>query len=188
MARSVRVLCLSPGIASFGWSVIDYNPASSKTSVVRFGTLVSSKLITSKSGNEATNKFGKDVIGIELLGATIIELVTQHSPQYIVTTETSAEVDNAGATVTAMRLYISVLLKQQFDMALTLIGDRSIQEALPCGRFNKRFSLSYHLKSMSHINFKQKRHSELITDTEARAIIIGISFINTILPNMRSYR
>jgi len=176
----VRVLSFSPGIAVTGWSIIDYNTTNDKLVVYRFGSLKPANTAGKKLHSAEIEKYGKQLVSLQLLRDAVSDLVGTYHPLYIIVDDTPLDPRNPSAYVALVNWFcaIQLLCYNDFDTPIIRVHASSESE----GMTHQPIYDQIHDNKMIH--FKQKKQAAILSHSEATSIHCGYYFLRDHYPSI----
>ena len=182
----VRLLSIDPGLSQLGWSVSDYKLTTGKLVVHRFGGISATKLVNRADRKDEVRQFGKRVVSLNIIRSSILNLIEEYKPDYLVIEDAfyNPQFPNAYVALVQVITTIELLGYRKYNKVLFKIPPRSAKLAISGFGGSGKLNIQSAILTSDKIEFKQKRQTEGLTEHEADAIAIGWTFCINILPSI----
>lgn len=184
--RILRIMACDPGLANFGWSVIDYNLTTNVKTVLKYGTITGKSLI--KAQKDLLPYFEKRHLILWELEPCLIALIREYEPHYIVSE--AAFSHQFPQSYAALMLVIHTLrtaAKNTIGRDIHLIAPRESKKAVSDDGTSDKLAVRDAILANPTIIIRPDRHIPLedaLSEHACDSIAAGIAFIQNQLPSV----
>ena len=185
MAKStVTIMAFDPGLASCGWSVLQYELTTGHTTVLKCGTITGRSLL--KIEPDMQKQFEKRHIILWKLEARLTEMFETHMPDYVVAED--AFMHRFVLAYAALVLVVQTIrtaTMRTLNRPLFLIAPRESKKAISADGGADKSTVQEAILRNPAISFRSNKFDEY-TEHTYDSIAAGIAFITNHLPILLS--
>lgn len=187
MSSDIRVLAFDPAMGITGWCRIDIDLSKPNDYFVSKTGIIKPAQTTAKVAySERVAMYGKSTVTLDFLQDQVDQLVAENKPVYIAVEDTYLDPHRpqAYASLLTWITAVKLMLMQKYRLNIYLIPTKVAKQAI-CGYggSNKK-SVQESIIERDDIRFKDKKGVLVLSEHEADAVAVGISFCSEILPKL----
>jgi Holliday junction resolvasome RuvABC endonuclease subunit len=180
-----KILAFDPGLSNAGWVLISVNLKKDNITVLKAGTIQTSKIVNTVKYEQERAIFGARVVALGALEHTLYDMAEKYQPDFIVTEDAFYHPKRPAAYM-ALTQWITQLemAMYRWRQPVFRIPTRLAKQCITSAGGAQKPDVQQALFSMPELMIKPKLKIVLKDPNVSDALAVGVTFIKMALPEL----